>query len=66
MTLAENLTCQIPDAARREAIGRGLADPKKRLIWGMVFERRIAVANAPTSAASLAAGTVPLLATSGG
>lgn len=64
MALAEHLICQIPGAALRQAIRRGLADLEKRLACVMVFERHIAVANAPTSAASLAAA-IPLLATWG-
>lgn len=41
MALVEHLIAQIPDAALRKAIEREVADLKKRLNWGLVFERHI-------------------------
>lgn len=41
MALVEHLISQIPDAALRKAIEREVADLKKRLTWGLVFERHI-------------------------
>jgi len=42
MALVEHLIAKIPDAALRKAIEREVTDPKKRLTWGLVFERHIA------------------------
>ena len=41
MALVEHLIAQIPDAALRKAMEREVADLKKRLTWGLVFERHI-------------------------
>lgn len=41
MALVEHLMSQIPDAALRKALEREVADLKKRLTWGLVFERHI-------------------------
>jgi adenine-specific DNA-methyltransferase len=41
MALVEHLIAQIPDAALRTAIEREVTDLKKRLTWGLVFERHI-------------------------
>jgi hypothetical protein len=42
MALVEHLIAKIPDAALRKAIEREVTDPKKRLTWGLVFERHTA------------------------
>jgi len=41
LALVEHLIAQIPDPALRKAIEREVADLKKRLTWGLVFERHI-------------------------
>jgi adenine-specific DNA-methyltransferase len=41
MALIEELVAQIPDVAMQEALGREIADLKKRTTWGLVFERHI-------------------------
>jgi adenine-specific DNA-methyltransferase len=41
LALVEHLISQIPDAALRKALEREVADLKKRLTWGLVFERHI-------------------------
>ncbi len=41
MALVEDLIAQIPDAALRTAIEREVAVLKKRLDWGLVFERHL-------------------------
>jgi len=41
MALIETLISQIPDPALREALAREVGDLKKRLNWGLVFERHL-------------------------
>lgn len=41
LALVEHLISQIPDPALRNALEREVADLKKRLTWGLVFERHI-------------------------
>ncbi len=41
MALIESLISQITDQALREALSREVGDLKKRLNWGLVFERHI-------------------------
>lgn len=41
MALVEHLISQVPDPALRKALEREVADLKKRLTWGLVFERHI-------------------------